>query len=82
MRAWAKKKFTYNGIELGQGQVFELVEARNDQKLLWLNFCEEVKKKTEVIDCTCGLSFVGESCLRSHQAGKMHPKKTVVLSSV
>ena len=86
MRAWAKKRFTYNGIELEPGQIFEMVEARNDQKLLGLNFCARVEtrelkeKGMRVVDCDCGMSFVDEPFLRVHQAGNKHPKAAIVLS--
>jgi len=81
MRAWAKKTFTYNGEELEQGQVFELLGARNDPKLIGLRYCEQITKRTDVMDCTCGKSFVGEQALRAHQRGVKHPKEVIVLSS-
>ena len=80
MRAYSKRKFTYNGQELEHGQVFEMIGARNDAKLISVGYCEELKKRVEVLDCTCGLSFVGEGFLRNHQRGDKHPKGTLVLS--
>ena len=88
MRVWAKKKFTYNGIELEHGQIFEMIGARNDQKLLNLNFCGEVKtrelkeKGMQISDCVCGVSFIDEPFMRAHQVGNKHPKGTLVLSGV
>ena len=82
MRVYSKKHFTYNGEELEQGQCFELIGARNDQKLLGLNFCEPVSRRTEVLNCGCGKSFVGERQLRVHQEGDKHPKKPIVLSAM
>ena len=78
MRAWAKRRFTYNGIDLEPGEVFELIGARNDVKLLGLEYCFEIKKRDEVLDCTCGKTFAGERYLRGHQIGDKHPKEPIL----
>ena len=81
MRAWARKPFNYNGEELQRGQVFEMVGARNDEKLLGLDYCQEVNKKVKVLDCNCGYSFVGQDCYNYHLASEKHPKEPVLVSS-
>ena len=84
MRAFAKKRFTYNGIELEPGEVFEMIGARNDAKLLGLKYCGEIIRKSEVLNCTCGKSFAGEmveAYLRGHQEKDKHPKEAIVLSA-
>ena len=84
MRAFAKRRFTYNGIELEPGEVFKMIGARNDAKLLGLKYCGEVTRKSEVLNCTCGKSFAGEASeayLRGHQVSDKHPKEPLVLSA-
>ena len=84
MRAFAKRRFTYNGIVLEPGEVFEMIGARNDSKLVGLKYCEEIKRKGDVLNCTCGKSFAGEAVeayLRGHQASDKHPKEPIILSA-
>ncbi len=81
MRAFARRPFTYNGIILQQGEVFELIGAKNDEKLLSMGHCDRVSKKTEVLDCTCGKSYVGEGCYRNHQRSPVHPKEPILVAS-
>lgn len=81
MRAFARRPFSYNGTELQQGEVFELIGAKNDEKLLSMGHCERVLKKTEVLNCTCGKSLVGEGCYRNHQASRVHPKEPILVTS-
>ena len=77
-KVWARKTFNYNGSELEQGEVFDLIGARNDEKLLRVGYLEEVKE--EVIHCTCGKKFVHEVNHLAHNSGPAHPKEPYVLS--
>ncbi len=81
MRAYAKKEMDYNGEHLERGEVFELIGARNDAKLLGLNFCEKVGKGDIVHDCTCGKTFVHDFHYNNHLRGPVHPKTPILVSS-
>ncbi len=80
MRVWAKRTYTYNGEELEIGQIFELIGARLDPKLITMGHCAEVKDNMEVWNCTCGKSFFSERSKQLHQTGKFHPKEPIVLT--
>lgn len=57
---WAKRPFDYNGQSLDRGQVFEMVGARLDEKLVRLGYVAELAKKTQLHECAnCGAQFVG-----------------------
>ncbi len=79
-KVWARKTFNYNGSELEQGEVFDLIGARNDEKLLRVGYLEEVKE--EVSHCTCGKEFVEEINYLAHCRGSVHPKEPYKLSKV
>ncbi len=81
MRTYAKKEFTYNGVDLERGEIFELIGARNDQKLLAMGHCEKLAKKLDTFDCTCGKSFAVEHLYHRHLAGNKHPKEALAVSS-
>lgn len=49
----------YNGQELERGQVFELQNQLNDEKLIGWAYVKEVEKSQEIWDCKCGRQFVG-----------------------
>jgi len=66
-RVWARRHFDYAGRELDRGQVYELVGARNDEKLVRLGFVAEVERKAETWQCSeCGAEFVGEAERQGH----------------
>ena len=63
----ARRPMGYKGQEIDRGQVFELADARNDEKLLRFGYVGEVDKKEATYDCSdCGARFVGESERRAH----------------
>lgn len=65
---FARRPFGYAGKELDRGQVFDLVSARNDEKLLRLQYVEEWKgKKSDLHECAaCGAQFVGGNERQGH----------------
>ena len=65
---FARRPFGYAGRELDRGQVFHLVGARNDDKLVHLQYVEEWKgRKSELHECAaCGAQFVGGNERQGH----------------
>ena len=58
---------TYGGMNLSQGEVFELQGLRNDDKLLKYSYIKPFAVGDETIDCgTCGRQFAHSSGLNSH----------------
>jgi hypothetical protein len=57
---WARRPFGYAGIDLDRGQLFALVGARNDEKLVRLGYCEKLERTLKDInECgTCGSKFI------------------------
>jgi len=74
---WAKRPFGYAGVELDRGQVFELVGARNDEKLIRLGYIAPVERKAETYRCAeCGAEFIGLA-ERTHHGDKRHSGKAL-----
>jgi len=75
-RYFAKIPFTYGGVRLDRGQITELVGARNDEKLVRLNFFGEVPKNAETYKCAiCGAEFIGLA-ERTHHGNTKHKDLT------
>jgi hypothetical protein len=49
----------YAGRELERGQVFELQNQLNDEKLLGWNYVRELEPGQETYTCKCGREFLG-----------------------
>ena len=49
----------YGDLELERGQVFELQNKLNDQKLLGWNYVRELEPKQATYTCKCGKEFEG-----------------------
>lgn len=61
-KVWAKRPFTYNGVKLARGQVFELIGARNDDKLLGMNYVGEIDGRKTLYEFEdSGIEFIGEA---------------------
>lgn len=57
---YARRPFKYNGEKLARGQVFELIGARNDEKLVGLGYVGEVDPSIELYAYEdTGIEFVG-----------------------
>lgn len=66
-RVWAKRPFVYNGQSLDRGQIFRLVGARNDRKLIDLNYVGEVSDTAETYQCALdGAEFVDLATRHAH----------------
>ena len=68
LRYWAKRPFDYAGKTLDRGQVFELVGARNDEKLIRLGYVEEYTGLVkDLIECAhCGGEFIDHNTRIGH----------------
>lgn len=66
-RVYARRPHQYGGKELDRGQVIELSDLRNDEKLIRLGYLAEVPKNTTLKECgECGEKFVDEDCRNGH----------------
>lgn len=66
----------YDNLELSPGQVFNLTNKRNDEKLLAHNYVKRVTRDQEpgVVSCTpCGMKFIDENYRDSHARKVRHP---------
>ncbi len=58
-RVYARVPFTYDRLDVERGEVFELIGARNDEKLTRLRYVVELKTKEKIRKCDdCGKEFV------------------------
>ncbi|MBW2672589.1 MAG: hypothetical protein JRD89_04120 [Deltaproteobacteria bacterium] len=74
---WARRPFAYAGQELDRGQITELVGARNDEKLVRLEYFAPVERKAEIYRCgICGAEFIGLA-EREHHGDKRHSGKVL-----
>ena len=66
----ARKPFTYDSENLDRGQVIELHDCRNDDKLLGLKYFELFNaSQYSTVKCDdCGAKFVGEQYKLAHRA--------------
>ena len=67
-KVWAKRPIGYNGQNIDRGQVFDLVSARNDEKLVRLGYVEVwAGKAKDLHDCAaCGAQFIGGNERQGH----------------
>lgn len=66
-RVVARRPMGYAGQELDRGQVFELSDQRNDEKLVKFGYVGDVDRKAQLHECSeCGGQFIGESERRAH----------------
>lgn len=73
-RHWARRPFKYAGVDMDRGQVFELIGAINDEKLVRLGYCDELDPKTELHTCAeCGAEFIGIGERTGHGAKRHDP---------
>lgn len=65
-------KFGYCGQMLDRGQIVELKDAVNDEKLLRLGYISEVKERNpSILECgECGAKFLQDAARLSH--GRRH----------
>lgn len=65
---FARRPIGYGDKQMDRGQVFELAGARNDEKLVRLQYVEEWKgKKSDLHECAaCGAQFVGGNERQGH----------------
>lgn len=67
IRAWAKRPFTYDGRPLDRGQVFRMIGARNDRRLLELNYCGLVADGDDLYTCALdGAEFIDLATRDAH----------------
>lgn len=64
----ANRPFGYDaGLDLDRGQVFELRNLRNDERLVRLNYCAELPKGIAPAVCgQCGAEFIGDAERAAH----------------
>lgn len=68
----ARRPFDYAGQSLDRGQVFQLIGAPNDEKLIRLGYVAELPTKAEVFTCgVCGAEFIDMGS-RTHHGDKRH----------
>lgn len=67
-KVWAKRPIGYNGQDIDRGQVFDLVGARNDEKLVRLGYLEMwTGKPKDLHECAaCGAQFIGGNERQGH----------------
>ena len=71
----ARRSMGYAGKELDRGEIFCMVGARNDEKLIRLGYVNSVKKNSPVFECgKCGRKFTEMQMRDGHVKG-VHPKR-------
>lgn len=74
---WARRPFKYAGQELDRGQVFHLVGATNDEKLIRMEYIVILGAKAETYECSeCGAEFV-EMGMRTSHGNKRHGPRAI-----
>lgn len=80
-RMWARWPMDYgfDNLTLDQGQVFELQNTPNDEKLIRLGYCAPLEKSAETYRCAeCGGEFTGVT-ERTQHGRKRHKQRAVVI---
>lgn len=71
-RVYARRPHGYGDKQLDRGQVIELQNLRNDEKLQRLGFLMELPKNTSLRECNrCGAKFIDEGLRNAHYE-KLH----------
>lgn len=71
----ARQPFDYVGLALDQGQIVELVGAKNDAALIRLGYVIELEPRTTTYECAeCGGKFTSIEA-RSAHGRKRHPDR-------
>ncbi|MGA9772355.1 MAG: hypothetical protein WBV94_25200 [Blastocatellia bacterium] len=79
-KMWARRPIGYNGRQLDRGQVFELENAPNDEKLVRLGYVAELPRDTKPVECgVCGGKFYDEN-MRAAHGKERHPDRFRELS--
>lgn len=74
-RYMARQPFDYVGLALDQGQIVELVGAKNDAALIRLGYVIELESRTTTYECAeCGAAFTSIEA-RSAHGRKRHPDR-------
>lgn len=74
---WARRPFKYAGQNLDRGQVFELIGAINDEKLVRMEYIVELGSRAETYECSeCGSQFV-EMGMRTAHGNKRHGPRAI-----
>ena len=74
-KVWATRPYQYNGQQLDRGQVFEMANARNDERLELLGYLKPLEKGTQLHTCAeCGAEFTGIQERTAH-GRKRHPER-------
>lgn len=72
---WARRPFQYNGTSLDRGQVFGMIGARLDEKLIRLGYVLTLLPGDRPLICrACGARFINLDTLNAHGA-KRHAAK-------
>jgi hypothetical protein len=76
-RVWAKRPLQYGDLHASRGQIFELRNSPNDEKLLGLGFLApfDPKQFRQTTTCgECGAEFIGHGELARH-GDERHPAR-------
>ncbi len=67
----ARVPFNYNKMNRDRGEVFKLIGARNDEKLIGLRFVLPYDLKSKLTHCdTCGRNFIAPGFYEAHKKKK------------